>query len=191
MICLLVLYSCSTPRTIRVHYMLPEPEKNLTGKSLLLSFNDNRVDKSFLSPDAKRESKILTRKFLLIQTQHNASGKPTGPFSVTALFAETFKRRMNGAGIAYSEDAGSAGYELVIGLEDFYLDNKDRRWMMRIQYTATLKTNRNTTAVQTIKGSAERLQLVGRTEIETLIGELLTDVVNQLNLAKLFQDAGI
>ena len=40
---------------------------------------------------------------------------------------------------------------------------------------------------ETITGSAERLRVAGSKEAERVIGELITDVVNRLNLNALFK----
>jgi hypothetical protein len=44
-------------------------------------------------------------------------------------------------------------------------------------------------AVESVNGSAERLKVMAKSDAEKLLGELLTDMVNKLDLVKLFQQA--
>ncbi len=44
-------------------------------------------------------------------------------------------------------------------------------------------------AMQSVNGSAERLKVMGKSDAEKVLAELLTDMVNKLDIAKLFQQA--
>jgi hypothetical protein len=54
-------------------------------------------------------------------------------------------------------------------------------------YQANLLKQDRFVAGETITGSAERLRIAGSKEAEKVIGELITDVVNRLNLNTLFK----
>ena len=54
-------------------------------------------------------------------------------------------------------------------------------------YQANLIRQNRFAAGETVTGSAERLRVVGSKDAELVIGELITDVVNRLNLSELFK----
>jgi hypothetical protein len=43
--------------------------------------------------------------------------------------------------------------------------------------------------MEAVSGSAERLQLLKKNDAEKVLGELLTDMANKLDLVRLFQQA--
>jgi hypothetical protein len=46
-------------------------------------------------------------------------------------------------------------------------------------------------ASQTISGQAERLKVLGRRDADKVMGEIFSDVVNRLDVPRLFQQAGL
>jgi len=44
---------------------------------------------------------------------------------------------------------------------------------------------------QSVNGSAERIKIVGKSEAEKLLSELMTDTVNQMDVGALFKQAGL
>ena len=85
--------------------------------------------------------------------------------------------------------ADQAEYELEIKLKEFKLDLVGQKWIIHMNYQADLAKNRDLRAMETVSGSAERLKVISESDAEKVLGELLTDVVNKLDLAKLFQQA--
>jgi len=70
-----------------------------------------------------------------------------------------------------------------------FLDCKDWIWKVTISYEARLAIGRKVRASEIVSAEAERFTLVGKEQAETMLGELLTDVVNRLNLNGLFQES--
>ena len=58
-----------------------------------------------------------------------------------------------------------------------------------MSYQANLLKDGRLLAMESVSGSAERLKVMGKSDAEKLLGELMSDMVNKLDLAKLFQQA--
>jgi hypothetical protein len=58
-----------------------------------------------------------------------------------------------------------------------------------MSYEAKLIKDGTVLAAQIIEGEAERVKVMGRKEADTVTGEIFTDMVNRLDLSRLFQQA--
>jgi len=76
---------------------------------------------------------------------------------------------------------------LEIQLKEFKLDIVKRKWILRMSYQAGLSKNSGQVAKESVNGSAERLKVMGKSDAEKILGELVTDMVNKLDVAKLFK----
>ena len=81
--------------------------------------------------------------------------------------------------------------ELVFVLQEFSLDLVDRTWKVRLGYEARLVKNGAVLSKQFATGEAERLKIMGTEQADAVVGDLFADVMNRLNVAKLFRDAGL
>jgi hypothetical protein len=79
---------------------------------------------------------------------------------------------------------------LVLALQDFSLDLVGRNWRVKFGYEVRLMKNGNLLAKQFANGEAERLKLMGTEQADTVVGDLFADVMNRINVPKLFRDAG-
>ena len=60
-----------------------------------------------------------------------------------------------------------------------------------MKYRASLFENGNLLSKESVSGEAERLKVMGKKGAEKLLSELISDVVNKVNLVGLFQQAGM
>ena len=60
-----------------------------------------------------------------------------------------------------------------------------------MSYQTKLLKDGNIILSETVSGKAERYKVVGSREAEKVIGELLTDMINQLDVQQLFRRAGL
>ena len=58
-----------------------------------------------------------------------------------------------------------------------------------MSYQAGLSKNQANLAKESVNGSAERLKVMGKSDAEKILGELVSDMVNKMNLTQLFQRA--
>ena len=87
--------------------------------------------------------------------------------------------------VAAEEDPATPLLEIV--LKEFKLDLQNRKWIITMNYQANLVKEDIIVTGQTITGSAERLRVVGSKDAEIIVGELVTEVANKLNLNDLLQ----
>ncbi len=186
---LILTGACSTKPFLIVHYQLPSPAETLAGKAVSLVITDIRKTKAFLSESAKKSLPEFNETYSLVVLKADNSGNLLGVYEVDALLAETFKQRLNNLGLQVTPSANQGGYELEIKLKEFKLDLAGRNWVVKMNYQASLSKNNRLLAMESVDGSAQRLKVMGTGDAEKLLGELLTDMVNKLDLVKLFQQA--
>ena len=79
--------------------------------------------------------------------------------------------------------------ELKIEISEFQLNYADRKWIVKMNYRASLSDSGGLLSKESVSGEAERLKVTGKSDAEKILGELLSDMVNKLNLESLFQQA--
>jgi len=104
---------------------------------------------------------------------------------------ETFKRKLARSGVKVLSDKTAGIPSLVIVLKAFSLDLVGREWLAKMSYEARLTGEKNAVATQFVNGQAERYKVIGRDSADALMGEIFTDMVNSLNLSRLFEQAGL
>jgi hypothetical protein len=103
------------------------------------------------------------------------------------MMREIFRHRLENAGVQVvtEEDIEAPIVEIV--LKGFQLDLANRKWIIEMSYQANLIKQNRVVAGEKITGSAERLRVVSGKNAEIIIGELVTDVANRLNLNEFLQ----
>jgi hypothetical protein len=188
-ILLILTGACSSKPFLIVNYQLPSPTDTLAGKEISQVIIDKRQSKAFLSESAQKSLREFDETFSLVVLKEDGSGNLIGIYEVDALIDEIFKQRLINIGLQVSAPTGQTEYELEIKLEEFKLDLAGRKWILNMSYQANLLKNGRLRAVESVNGSAERLKVMAKSDAEKLLGELLTDMVNKLDLVKLFQQA--
>lgn len=189
LILLIITGACSAKPFFIVHYQLPSPSNTLAGKEVSQVTTDIRESKAFLSDNAKKSFREFNGTYSLVVLKEDGSGNLLGVFELDALITEIFKQRLTSLGLQVSAPANQTAYELEIKLKEFKLDLARRRWIVNMSYQANLLKNGKLLAMESVNGSAERLKVMGNSDAEKMLGELMTDVVNKLDLVKLFQQA--
>ena len=182
--------ACTDSQFLKVHYQFPpEPEtqENITVK---LSFTDMRRNKAILSQAARKDLSDFTGNFTLMVGPAEEDGKLLGVYDLESLFKETFRQRLQFAGVKVVEQ-GDSNAEIEIGLKEFRLDLKTRKWFFNMSYQLNLTQNGKLIASEKITGNAERLKTYGARDANKLISELVTDMINRLDVAAFFRSAGL
>jgi len=185
-----IISACSSDKPfLIIHYQLPSPSETLTGKRVQLAVTDDRADKAFLSESARKSLLSFNDTYSLVVLKEDGSGNLVGVYDLPALLSQIFSQRMTNMGMQVVPAAESADFKLEIMLKEFKLDLASRKWVARMNYQADLLKDGNVRAMETVSGSAERLQLLKKNDAEKVLGELLTDMANKLDLVRLFQQA--
>ena len=187
----LLTSACSSRHVLKVEYQLPIASTELSGREVSLSFQDMRSSDIFVTPNAKKKLDDFSGIYSLVVLQNEKTGDLIGAYDVPSLFREILRQRLHQAGIESVSDTNSAPVTLEFGLKEFSLDYADSKWKMRMGYQAALMEGQKLLAQQTINGSAERLKVYGQSDAEKLIAELVTDMINKLDLPLLYKQAGL
>jgi hypothetical protein len=179
--------SCAAKNFLTVNYQLPMESVDLQDARVVLTVKDIREDTRIVTPSAKKALKNFTGHFALIVAQKNKEDTLVGAFSLSSMIREIFYQRLKNAGVQVvtEEDIGVPIVEIV--LKEFKLDLANRNWVITMNYQANLIKQNRVVAGEKITGSAERLRVISGKNAEIIIGELVTDVVNRLNLNEFLQ----
>ena len=80
---------------------------------------------------------------------------------------------------------------IEIDLNRFFLDLANRKWIAEISYEVRLMKENRILARETISANAKRYKWRSQSDVEKVLGEIFTDLVNNLDFAKLFQRANL
>jgi hypothetical protein len=178
---------CASKDYLIVNYQLPEEPEIPGGTSVSLVVKDAREDPAIVTKSAKMTLKDFSGNFTLIVSQENKNDRLVGAFGLQSLIKQIFKHRLENAGIRVASGEESRDTVVEVILNSFKLDFVERRWVINISYQANLLRQNRFVAGETVTGSAERLRVAGSKNAEKVIGELISDVVNRLNLNELFK----
>jgi hypothetical protein len=189
---LLMMASCATTiPELQVQYRLPTPSDILKGRAVALTIEDRRADKSILGRGAREEFQGFSNSVSLSVGDAGQKGSSVGIFQPPALMREALKRNLERSGVKVLSDNDAGAPSLVIVLKEFSLDLMGREWLAKMSYEAKLTGEKGGVATQFVNGQAERYKVIGRDSADTLMSEIFTDMVNSLNLARLFDQAGL
>jgi hypothetical protein len=113
-----------------------------------------------------------------------------GLYDAASLVKEAFRVRVESEGVEIVPERKAGQVELVLALQDFSLDLVGRNWKVKFGYEVRLIKNGAVLAKQFANGEAERLKIMGTDQADAVVGDLFADVMNRLNVTKLFKDAG-
>jgi hypothetical protein len=178
---------CASKNFLVVKYKLPVEQEIPGETSVSLVFKDSREDPATVTKSARTGLKGFSGNFTLIVSQENKNDRLAGAFSLHSMIRQIFKNRLENAGIRVASEGESRETAVEIILKVFKLDLVGRKWVINMTYQANLIRQNRFAAGETVTGSAERLRVVGSKDAELVIGELITDVVNRLNLSELFK----
>ncbi|NNL78772.1 MAG: hypothetical protein HKO68_20765 [Desulfobacterales bacterium] len=181
--------ACSSKPFLKVHYQLPSAANVIEEKKVFLTVADVRKNDIFLSQNAKKSLKDFKGTFSLVVLNPDGSGNLVGAYKLNGLLTEIFKRRLEHIGLQVTPTLDNTDPTLQVELKEFNLDFVRRKWIVRMNYQANLTRNGQLLAKESVEGTAERLKVIGKGDAEKIIGELVSDMVNKLDLSKLLQQA--
>jgi hypothetical protein len=180
------LVSCATIPHLQLTYRLPVEVKPPAGKKVFVIAEDVRKDKRTFGKGARQEFEKTSDEIALSIAKGKEPGIKQGIYQPSALLKEALESRLRNEGIEVTpEGATSAG--IFVLLKSFLLDRMDRKWLVTIAYEARLMKDGKMISSEVISGEAERFELVGKEQAEVVLGEIFSEVVNRLDLDKLFQ----
>jgi uncharacterized lipoprotein YajG len=181
--------ACASKPFLKVQYQLPSPSSTLDGKQVSVTVSDMRIKEALVTETARKSLRDFKGTFSLVVLRDDGSGNLRGAYDLVSLFSEVFQQRLKNEGIQATTGADSSLPELKIEITEFQIDFVNRKWIVAMNYRASLIDNGILLSKESVSGQAERLKMMGKKGVEKILSELLTDVVNKLNLVGLFQQA--
>ncbi len=177
---------CASTSYIEVTYQLPEPQQNIGQKAVALQVVDQRPTETIAGPNSKKELEHFTGLFSLYVAPEGKEPLLIGAFDLTALFKEALKQRLESEGVTVLDQANAEQPSIEIQIQEFILDRDGKNWKATLAYKAVTRKAGRVLTSQTVSGGAERLKIVGTSDAEKLLGEIFSDMVNELDPEKLF-----
>ena len=190
-VCLMAGACAAIPRIDVSYVMVSGGIVSEKGSSIGLSVEDARTVRNILGPVAATEFRGNLETASLKVGEPFGELAPAGIFDVPGLFREAFRRKLEASGLKPVMGTPGQIPGLVVVVREFILDVDGRDWVGRMAYDVKLMVDGEMKFSRTVEGSARRLKLLGRSEAETLIGDLFTDCINRLDLPRFFDLAGI
>ncbi|MGD8833807.1 MAG: hypothetical protein PVJ84_07160 [Desulfobacteraceae bacterium] len=182
-------WGCAGRSYLIVDYKVPAASQQLNGQTFQLRIEDHRETKEILTPNAADQFNAFNDRFSLAWIMADKERVLAGEHDVLALFKTAFQKRMALLGTDPINHGGFQAPVLTVSLEEFTIDLKDHKWIAKVGYRAALTKEGYIYAKERIRGNAERVRVLGRKGADLVISEIFTDVVNRLDIPKLFRKA--
>lgn len=188
---LTVSAACSKKAYIYVDYQLPPVTGSVTGQTVFVQTHDNRNSKDVFNHRAQKAFEDFTGLYSLSLVKSDDERTLKGAYDLPMLFEEAFKERLKSLGVAIADEQTAGTPTFKIDLNQFKINLVGQKWIANIGYEASIIRDGQILSREVVTGSAERLKLVGTGGAEKIIGEIFTEMVNQLNVSRLFQQANL
>ena len=186
--------SCATVPELKINYRLPPKSEALQSKRVVVGFEDARASKDLMGRGAKKEYKNFTGNITYSLAREDEPGFRRGAYKVPSLFKDVFQRRLRYLGAEVVSSKEYSDVELRVILKELLLDlvKEDlvkKKWTVAMSYEAQIIQNGEVLASQKISGQGERVKVVGKGDADKVMGEVFEDLVNRLDVPRLFQQA--
>ena len=185
-----VIAACAKPYYLTVNYHLPEDPGQLTGQTVSLVVEDQRENQTVFSESAQKEFDLWDGTYALA-LGGTSPPEPVETFDLPGLFHEAMKNRLEVMQINVVDAPAEGVPALIVSLEKVAVDLKGKTWLSEITYRTQLSRDSRKIARETVSGQAERAKILGVGGGTKLTGELFTDVINKLDVHRLFKNAGL
>jgi hypothetical protein len=186
----LLATACASSNVLSVTYQLPARPSPLIPSRVEIVFQDARQNSAFLSPSAREELEGFANVYALTVSKPGRSGELKGAYSLAPLFTEILRYRLEDCGVKVVSAGANADAQFTFVLKEFQLDFGDRKWSAAIAFEGRLLRNGTLLSQQAVSGSAERAMFMKKADAEKVLGELVSDGINQMDVSALFKQAG-
>jgi uncharacterized lipoprotein YajG len=185
------LAGCAAPSYLNIDYRLPGATQLSPGSPVFLRVVDERSSQEVFGPAAQDSFRNFTGIYALYLGVDSDQKILTGSYTLAALFQTAMTRRLERQGfrVVNAPDPGTPILEIAIN--QFLLDRVGNEWHMNIGYEARVLRGKKINARESVSAEGQRVRLFGFREAEEILGEVFSDSINRLNIAKLFKNAGL
>lgn len=174
-----------------VDYAVAPRSQYLKGQSVVIQVEDLRKIKSVMESRALRAFPDFQNRYSLAWIMPNRQRMLAGEHDLSGLFEQAFKKRLERLGVNVIQDKDSSIPVFKVSLNTVRIKLIGVRWYATVSCTAGLVVNERRFAGETITGNAERVRVIGRKGADIVLSNIFTDVVNRIDVAKLFQQANL
>lgn len=183
--------ACASSNVMNVQYQLPALAGGPIPRSVVIVFEDDRKNGAFLTRSAREELEGFSDIYALTVSRPGRGSELKGAYALGPLFTEILRYRLEDSGVKVVPPGANADAELNLVLKEFQLDFGDRKWSASVAYETRLLKNGTLLSMQAVTGNAERVMFMKKADAEKVIGELVSDAINQMDLTGLFKRAGL
>jgi hypothetical protein len=181
--------ACGNKSYINVTYHLPAATDTLPGRTVYIETRDLRSGTEIFNAAAKEHFNHFTGLFSLSIENGPDDRTVVGAYPLAQLFEATMKQRLARLGIQVADQPSAGVPTFQIKLNQFHINLVEQKWQADISYEANLSQDAQLVAREVVTGSAERMKVIGTGGAEKIVGEIFTDMINRLNIERLFQQA--
>ena len=191
MVMILVISGCAGRAYLIVDYTVKPRSQQLDGQIVRLQVEDLRKTKAVLEPRASRAFPDFQNRYSLAWVMPNRQRILAGEHELAALFEQTFIKRLErmGAKVVHEKDPSIPVFSVSMNTVRVKLIGV--RWYATVSCSAGLLINDQRVAGETVTGNAERVRIVGRKGADVVLGNIFTDVVNRIDVVKIFRQANL
>lgn len=187
---LISIVACAPRTYMIVDYPVPAATNLLQGQKVRLQIQDARTDTLLFTPAAAQQFEYFRERYSLSWIDANKQRVFAGDKDLPGLFYEVIKKRLEQLGaqvVAADEDTAPS---MVVSIRNLKVDLRDYKWVANAAYEATLSYNNNV-AREAVSGEAERVRIIGRKGADNTLSDIFGEMINRLNIVKLFQNATV
>lgn len=189
LIAVVFLSGCAARTYLKVDYQVPNASQELKGQVVHLRVTDQRSAASMLTADAANQFPEFSGVYSLAWIMPDQQRILAGEHHLPELFETVFEKRLKELGGGTTDSTDAEIPVLTIVLKQISVDLQSHKWKADLNYDAVLSLEDHPIAKESIHGSAERVQIMGIKGADTMFSEIFSDVVNRLDLPKLFKNA--
>lgn len=187
---LLLASGCSPRSSLLVDYHVSDISDRIEGRQVRLQVRDVRTDRRLFSSRAEHNFEDFEGSYDLTIVTADNNRVAVGEKDLQGLFFEAIKRRLEHLGITVVASADEKDQPLFqVLIKEFKVDLQERKWIASASYEANLSIDNQLVARELVSGSAERIKIMGSKGADTTLSDIFTEIINRLNIVKLFQQA--
>lgn len=187
--CIGWINACTGRPYLIIDYRLPPETPQLSGQAVRLEVKDQREDLHIFTPRARIEFRDFKERYSLAWITEDQSRVLAGEHDLQSLFAEAFAKRLQRLGVQVAPGHRQDTPVFEVELKTFKIDLQNHKWLADVGYVVNLSNDGQWVAHERIIGNAERVKIIGRKGADTVMSDIFTDMLNRVDIIKLFGQA--
>ncbi|GAB6907515.1 hypothetical protein DESC_830117 [Desulfosarcina cetonica] len=183
--------ACMKKVYINLTYQLPPASEHITGRRVYIETQDMRADTDIFNAAAKEKFQYFSGLFSLAVEAPDQQRFLLGAYPLPALFETALKKRLEQMGITVVDQKDEDVPRFQVKINRFRINLIDQKWQTDIDFEVSLSQNEKRVAREAVSGSGERMKVIGSRDAEKVISEIFSEMINQLNIERLFQQANL